>query len=169
MGMYYSIEVKNNNELGYIDFPESLSYFFEQVDAYEQKSISHQIEKILNIDLSLFQKTYHPEMESNERTNDFWIDIEELLNKLMEFKSKMKTNKSYFSKVLLNPKDDREKYINLSSEKIVNYQKENPLSLYPINNGIITEEILMDSIIKLIMTLKKLKDKGEKKIRLVYS
>ncbi len=169
MGMYYTIEVKNNDKLGYIDFPESLSYFFEQVGGYGEKSIVAQIETILNIDFTIFQKTYHPEMEFDEKSNYFWIDIEELLNKLIEFKSKMETNQSYFSKVILNPKDDRRKYVSLKYEDIVKYEMENPLSLYPIDNGIITEKVLMDSTIKLIKTLKELKARGESQIRLVYS
>lgn len=164
MGMYYNIEIKND-KLGYINFPESLSYFFEQLGGYGEKSIVAQIESILDIDLSIFQKTYHPEMESD----GFWIDIEELINKLEEFESKIKLNQNYFSKVILKPIDDRRKQVKLDFENLAKYQTENPLSLYPIDNGIITEKSLMDSIIELITIIRELKAKGENQIRLVYS
>ena len=35
MGMYYSIELKNNEEIGCVNFPYPLSYFFEQIGGYE--------------------------------------------------------------------------------------------------------------------------------------
>jgi len=43
MAMYYSIELKNNEEIGYVDFPYPLSYFFEQIGGYDDKSIVSQI------------------------------------------------------------------------------------------------------------------------------
>lgn len=173
MGMYYNIELKNNEEIGYIDFPHSLSYFFEQIGGYEDKSIVRQIEKILKIDLSLFQKTYNDDFEDFDNEideNDFWINIEELINKLEEFKDKAEMNKNYFSKVILNPNDDRNVYqdFNYDYEKIINYQQENPLSLYPSDNGIINEKLLKNSINELLNTLEKIKRNGETEIRLIY-
>lgn len=173
MGMYYNIELKNNEEIGYIDFPYSLSYFFEQIGGYEDKSIVSQIEKILKIDLSIFQKTYNDDFEGFDNEideNDFWINIEELINKLEEFKDKAEMNKNYFSKVILNPIDDRNVYqdFNYDYEKIINYQQENPLSLYPSDNGIINEELLKNSINELLNTLGEIKRNGETEIRLIY-
>ena len=179
MGMYYGIELKNNEEIGYVDFPYSLSYFFEQIGGYDDKSIVSQIEKILDIDLSIFQKTYNHEMDFEEEHEDFnvetednelWIKIEELINKLEEFNDRIEKNKNYFTKVVLNPKDDRNVYedFNFDYEKMVKYQQENPLSLYPIDNGIITEKVLGNSINELLNTLKEIKSNGETEIRLVY-
>lgn len=173
MGMYYNIELKNNEEIGYIDFPYSLSYFFEQIGGYEDKSIVSQIEKILKIDLSIFQKTYNDDFEDFDNEideNDFWINIEELINKLEEFKDKAEINKNYFSKVVLNPNDDRNVYqdFNYDYEKIIKYQQENPLSLYPTDNGIINEEMLKNSINELLSTLGEIKRNGETEIRLIY-
>lgn len=182
MGMYYSIELKNNEEIGYIDFPYPLSYFFEQIGGYDDKSIVSQIEKILDIDLSIFQKTYNPEMGFEEELEEFedfdvedvenemWVDIDELINKLVEFKNKTEENKNYFSKVVLNPRDDRNIYqdFNFDFEKITKYQQENPLSLYPIDNGIISEKVLENSINDLLNSLKEIKNNGETEIRLIY-
>nr|WP_315247601.1 hypothetical protein [uncultured Flavobacterium sp.] len=173
MGMYYNIELKNNEEIGYIDFPYSLSYFFEQIGGYEDKSIVSQIEKILKIDLSIFQKTYNDDFEDFDNEideNHFWINIEELINKLEEFKDKAEMNKNYFSKVVLNSIDDRNVYqdFNYDYEKIINYQQENPLSLYPSDNGIINEELLKNSINELLNTLGEIKRNGETEIRLIY-
>ena len=51
---------------------------------------------------------------------------------------------------------------------MIKYQQENPLSLYPIDNGIISEKILENSINELINTLKEIKRNGETEIRLIY-
>lgn len=178
MGMYYHIEVKNNEDLNFVDFPYPLSYFFDQIGGYEEKSIVTQIEKILNIDLSVFQKTYYEmdfdeDFEINENEidpDDFWISIDELLDKLVEFNNKMNEDINYFSKVIFNPKDDRNVYsdFNFDFDKITKYQEENPLTLYPFNNGIVTEKILLESVNKLYETLIELKAKGEEQIRLIY-
>ena len=179
MGMYYIIELKNNEDIEYIDFPYPLSYFFEQIGGYDDKSIVSQIEKIINIDLSIFQKTYNSDMEFEEgfenletehEDNEFWIKIEELINKLEEFKDKIERNKNYFTKVVLNPKDDRNVYQDFyfDYEKMIKYQQENPLSLYPTDNGIITEKVLENSVNELLNTLKEIKSNGETEIRLIY-
>ena len=177
MGMNYSIELKNNEEIGYVDFPYPLSYFFEQIGGYDDKSIVSQIEKILDIDLSIFQKIYNSEMGFEEEFEDFdveavenemWVDIDALINKLEEFKNKTEKNKNYFLKVVLNPKDDRNVYQDFDYEKMIKYQQENPLTLYPIDNGIISEKILENSINELLNTLKEIKRNDETEIRLIY-
>lgn len=174
MGMYYHIELKNE-ELSFVNFPDRLSYFFEQIGGFEEKSIVSQIEKILDIDLSVFQNTYF-EMEFEDDFDEvidpdsFWISTDELIDKLTEFKNKMDSNLNYFSKIVFNPKDD----FNISSklgfdfEKIAKYYEENPLACYPSNNGIITEKKLTESVNELLETLKDIKTQGEDQIRLVY-
>lgn len=177
MGMYYSIELKNDDTSEYIKFPNVLSYFFEQVGGYGEKSIVSQVEKILNIDLSIFQKTYNPEMDlefdeepealkNDIYSEELWIDIDSLLQKLNEFLNKIENNKNCFSQVILNPIDDTNKIMNMDYDTLILYQEENPLTLYPIDNGIVTEMKLRESVTELIKTLKELKT--EDKIRLVY-
>ena len=56
MGSHYIIELKNNQENGYVDFPYPLSYFFEQIGGYDDKSIVSKIEKILTITYLNFTK-----------------------------------------------------------------------------------------------------------------
>ena len=180
MGSHYIIELKNNQENGYVDFPYPLSYFFEQIGGYDDKSIVSQIEKILDIDFSIFQKTYNPEMGFDEELEEFegfdvedvenemWVDIDELINKLIEFKNKTEENKNYFSKVVFNPKDERNIYQDFNFDKIAKYQQENPLSLYPVDNGIISEKVLENSINELLNSLKEIKKNGETEIRLIF-
>lgn len=176
MGMDYYIEPKSENEYeDYLDFPDTLSYFFEQVGGYDEKSIVSQIEKILDIDLSIFQKTYNPEMEfefeeseadslneNDSSPDNFWINTDDLIKKLEEFQEKIRINANYFSQIIFNPDND------MDIEDIIRYQKENPLTLYPANNGIVTHEDLNSSISELMKTLEDLKSQNIKQIRLNY-
>lgn len=179
MGMDYYIEPKSENEFeDYLDFPETLSYFFEQFGGYDEKSIVSQIEKILDFDLSIFQKTYNPDMEfdfeedeSDDNDNspdDFWIETNDLIKKLEEFREKIKINTNYFSQIIFNPDNDESKTTGMDIKDLIRYQEENPLTAYPVNNRIVTEENLSSSISELIKTLEDLKSQNIKQIRLNY-
>ncbi|NML68946.1 hypothetical protein HHL23_03940 [Chryseobacterium sp. RP-3-3] len=179
MGMDYYIEPKSENEYeDYLDFPNTLSYFFEQFGGYDEKSIVSQIESILNIDLSIFQKVYNPEMEfdfeeydhdeNDHNPDDFWVNTDDLIKKLEEFKEKIQSNTKYFSQIIFNPDDDDSKMSKMDIEDIIRYQKENPLTAYPRNNGILTEESLSSSISELIDTLKNLRSQNIEQVRLNY-
>ncbi|KQK27108.1 hypothetical protein AR438_02575 [Chryseobacterium aquaticum] len=182
MGMDYYIEPKSENEHeDYLNFPDTLSYFFEQAGGYDEKSIVSQIEKILDIDLSIFQKTYNAEMEfeieesdsnplneNDSSSDDLWINTEDLIKKLEEFQEKIKINNNYFSQIIFNPYNDDSKMSGMDIEDIIRYQKENPLTLYPANNGIVTEGNLSSSISELMKILEHLKIQNTKQIRLNY-
>lgn len=157
MGMYYGIETKNGNGMEFDVFPSTLSYLFEQVGAYGDKSIVCQLEKLLNVDLSLFQNTFNPEMDFEEEfdTDDLWISIIEVANKLLEFKTKAEANKNYFSNIVLNSND-------------VERDESNPMFYYPLANEFISETFINNSITELLTYLENLKNKGETEIRLVY-
>lgn len=194
MGMYYSIEPKTEDEYAeYADFPEMLSYFFEQIGGYGDTSVVSQLEKILNIDLTIFQKTYHPEMEmdfeefdsefldeyKNTEFNpdDYWISIDVLIEKLNEFKQKIDDNSQYFSEIIFSPKDETDIILKMAIpdwfqkaiSDTLNNQEDNPLAMYPENNGIITDKILKSSISELIETLKNLKKENIEEVRLHYA
>ncbi|KFF03602.1 hypothetical protein [Chryseobacterium luteum] len=179
MGLDYSIEPKTE-ESEYFNFPEVLSYFFEQIGGYEEQSIVSQVEKILNIDLSIFQKTYHPEMEFELEDYDeefkngldpdgYWIKTELLIDKTSELQNKIRDNKNYFDHLIFNPNNDINKMVNMQYEEVIKYQKENSLSLYPINKGIITDQNLQESIEELHTTLLDIKKQDIEEIRLVYA
>lgn len=157
MGMDYGIETKNGDGMEFDVFPSTLSYLFEQVGAYGDKSIVCQLEKILNIDLNLFQNTYNPEMDFEEEfdTDDLWVSVNELINKLLEFKTKAEANKNYFSNIVLNSND-------------VARDESNPLFYYPVASDFISENAINNSMIELLSYLEVLKSKGETEIRLVY-
>lgn len=182
MVMDYYIEPKSETEYEeYLDFPDTLSYFFEQLGGYDEKSIVSQIEKILDIDLRIFQITYNPEMEfefeepekdsvddKDSEHDDFWINTDDLIKKLDEFLEKIKSNNNYFSQIIFNPDNDDSKTSGMDIEDIIRYQKENPLSLYPVNNGIITDQDLNSSISELMKILENLQSQKIEQIRLIY-
>ncbi len=159
MGMDYGLETKNGDGIDFDVFPAALSYLFEQVGAYGDKSIVCQLEKILNIDLRLFQNTYNPEMDFEEEfdTDDLWVTIDVVINKLLEFNSKAEANKNYYSKLILNP------------NKNGTFDESNPMFYYPLENEFISENIINNSITELLTYLENLKNKGETEIRLVYA
>lgn len=158
MGMDYGIETKNGDGMKFDVFPSTLSYLFEQVGAYGEKSIVCQMEKLLNIDLSLFQNTYNPEMDFEEEfdTDDLWVSINELINKLLEFNTKAGANKNYFSKLVLNPNENG------------TFDESNPLYYYPLASKFISENAINNTMIELLSYFEVLKSKGETEIRLVY-
>ncbi|MET3539257.1 hypothetical protein ABID34_004359 [Chryseobacterium limigenitum] len=183
--MDYSIEPKTEDEYAeYADFPEMLSYFFEQIGGYGDTSVVSQLEKILNIDLSIFQKTYHPEigMDFEEfesefldeykntefKPDDYWISIDILIGKLNEFKQKIDNNSQYFSEIIFSPNGETSKMLKMDILDMLRYQEENPLTIYPENNGIITDENLKSSISELIITLENLKKENIEEVRLHY-
>lgn len=183
--MDYSIEPRSQDEyIEYVDFPDTLSYFFEQIGGYGEKSIVSQLEKILNIDLSIFQKTYNPEMEmdfeefeselpdeykNNEfNPDDYWIAVDSLIEKLNELKQGIENNNQYFSEIIFNPKDRTNRILKMDILDMIRSQEENALSLYPVNNGIITDESLKSSISELVKTLENLKNENIEQIRLNY-
>ena len=51
---------------------------------------------------------------------------------------------------------------------VIRSQEENALSLYPVNNGIITDESLKSSLSELVKTLENLKNENIEQIRLNY-
>jgi len=174
MGMDYYIEndLDDNRETR---FPENLSYFFEQVGGYGETSIVSQVEKILNIDLYIFQKTKPLEIEfedfgdvTENNPNDYWVECKLLWEKVNEFIEKARKHKGYFSKVLFNKEHDLNKMFKMPYEELIAYQSEHPLSLFPPSDGIINESDLLKGFEILRDILLQYQSKGVEKVRLVY-
>ena len=129
-------------------FPDSLTYFFEQYGGYEENSMVSQVEKILDIDLSLFQNTWHPEMEYDEdidaESHEFWIAISEIKNCVTLFLQKIAANPTYYNQV--------------------NYIGE----YFPDDHGYLSSNQLNRDLDWMLATLNQLEKEEAKKIRFVY-
>ncbi len=82
-GMNYTIEANVKTKCK-DDFTSSLSFFFEQVEGFGDKSMVSQVEKILTIDLSTFQE--YDYMDNEESSEKYWKDIrkfEAVIDKLL--------------------------------------------------------------------------------------
>ncbi|MFD2161500.1 hypothetical protein ACFSJU_03795 [Paradesertivirga mongoliensis] len=100
--MYYSIEanVKTSCEG---QFPEGLSHFFEQIGGYGDKSMASQVEKVLKIDLSLFQ--HYDFVDNPKPSSAYWLEIRKMQGLLSSLKSKIRANPNYHKHVKYNPVD----------------------------------------------------------------
>lgn len=162
MGMDYYIETKEELEDEF-DFPEGLSYFFEQVGGYGDTSMVSQVERILEIDLSIFQNTYHPDdeydqdfdddydQEDEESDNDngeldhSWIDLDRIQSITREFMLKIANSPEYHTRV--------------TYEGI----------LYPEDTGYLSSGEILDDLREFDATISKLKEQKCTEIRLVYA
>ena len=152
------------------DFPSGLSFFFEQVGGYEEKSMASQVEKILKIDLSTFQEY---DYEDSTMPNKYWKNINVFEKTIDDLLFKIKANPNYFKKVKYNPvyedyvyssdKKDMEKNL----QKMKEYEK-NPLHEYPYNNGYLNSNKFAAELNQLKSLLKCYRKHGATKIKLSY-
>lgn len=162
--MDYYIETKEETEEEF-DFPEGLSYFFEQLGGYGNTSMVSQVERILNIDLSLFQKTYHPDDKYDEDFDDdpdssrdddesddedynsdsFWLSVDDIQAVTREFILKIAESPEYHAYV---------KYEGM---------------LYPEDTGYLSTGEILGDLRELDATISKIKEQKCTEIRLVYA
>ena len=160
------------------DFPNGLSFFFEQVGGYGEHSEVSQVSKILNIDLSIFQH-YDSSRPENEKYDDreFWNDIDTFINVIDLFVNKIQENKDYYKSVQYNP--NQIKYDNqleniwkikdttVRNKELDNLYKQ-PGFLCPLDYGYLKNgEILID-LNDLKQVFECLKKEGIKRIKLMY-
>ncbi|WP_196888134.1 hypothetical protein [Aureivirga sp. CE67] len=181
MGMYYFFET-NNNYKSEKQFPYVLSYFFEQIGGYDDKSVIVQLEKILEIDFSIFQNTYFDDadfefdefldeetrksIENSKNVN--WIKIEEIQNVVLEFIEKSKIAKDYFSKVIFSTDEDDEKLRGMNYSESLKYEEENPNCFYPVNNSILSKENIENGFLEINEIMNEFKNNEVKELRLRY-
>jgi hypothetical protein len=98
MGMSYFI-FPNKKTSCKDNFPDRLSFFFEQLDGYDDKAEVAQVCKILHIDLSVFQDLdYNPEdqADADKHSHDI-VSFTAIVDSLIE---KIKTQPDYYKKVI---------------------------------------------------------------------
>jgi hypothetical protein len=140
MGMDYYLRTDPPRE-NVPSFPESLSYFFEQWGGYAECSMVGQTEKLLKIDLRIFQKTGHPEMPDH-----VFHEIKKLRKVVTTFIEKIQATPKFYEKV-----------------------KYQPLPLYPPNIGYLERGGLLKDLQTLDGILRDLEKDGVRRIELVYA
>jgi hypothetical protein len=105
MGMSYIMVLEDDHVKeaceGY--FPSSLSYFVERVGKYDEKSEFSQIEKMLDIELDLFNHLKQEHYENN------WLTIEFMLHKINLWIQKIDRHPNFFQQIIYDSKFSSEK------------------------------------------------------------
>jgi hypothetical protein len=152
-------------------FPESMSYFFEQIGGYDEKSMVAQVESILKIDLSLFQHYDFP--ENPKPASLYWIEIKKMKALLKTLKSKIKANPDYYNEVKYNPV---QAIWGISTDSIENARfkqaqvesEEHPMFGYPNDVGYLSSNTFLKDIYALEAILNCYSRKGATKVKLSY-
>lgn len=189
MGMDYYIipelEVNCQDE-----FPEGLSFFFEQVGGYEEYAEVSQVSKILQIDLSVFQEISYDddenyggpfdedeEDESPEDSTTIWHDTATVVLVIDNLLAKIAAFPDYYKQVLHNPnrKQDlntlfqvtasgNEETIKLGLETL----ESKPLFGYPSDYGYLSKGELVEDLKILRKTLMCYEDNGVSRFKFMY-
>jgi hypothetical protein len=170
MGMDYYIEAdvktKCKNE-----FPSGLSFFFEQVGGFGEKSMVSQVENILNINLSTFQE--YDYMDNEESDDRYWKDLKEFNALLDTLLAKIQANPRYYTKVKYNPvtpifgfSSDPKEMARMN--KTVQEYEKHPMYGYPNDHGYLSSDAFIRDIKILKSVLQCYADQGATKIKLSY-
>ena len=170
MGMNYYITANVETECKG-NFPSGLSFFFEQIGGYGEKSMVSQVEQILDIDLSTFQS--YDFIENEDTDSIYWKDINEFEKTINLLLKKIKSNSNYYEEVKYHPiilvygystdltemaemKKTREEYEN------------HPMYGYPNDNGFLSEGIIIKELKELKSLLTCYRKSGATMIKLNY-
>lgn len=153
------------------DFPSGLSFFFEQLGGFDEKSMVSQVEKILKIDLSTFQDY---DFDGEENPNKHWKNINAFEKTIDDLLLKIKADPNYYKKVKFNtidPPDYGFSSDKIKMERIRQKQREyekSPLFGFPIDNGYLSSNEFVSDLNQLKNILKCYKKYGATKIKLGY-
>lgn len=161
------------------NFGNTLSFFFEQIGGYGETAEVIQVEKILNIDLSLFQKVSSgSETEfGNVKTIENWISIDTLRNLVELFLNKIDQNKEFYKKIIHNENIDKIRIEIERINKITDREKwasemkkleENPTYFYPPNSHYFENGQFTNELNNLLETLNCFKKNNVEKVQLIY-
>jgi hypothetical protein len=171
MGMNYSIYGDQETECE-VDFPEGLSFFFEQYGGYDEYSEVGQVSNLLKIDLSCFQH-YDYGIYNEQEEQQYWQDIGPFTAKVVEFIQKIEQDPDYYKLVKhgRHPSESFDQMVQAilqgdeaQSKDIANRQA----NLYPPDYGYLTSGSLNEDLQTLVSTLDCFQKSGVKKVKLMY-
>ena len=182
MGMDYYI-IPEEETACEDSFPEDLSFFFEQVGGYGEAAEVEQVSRILEIDLSVFQKLSFPEEdeyyqeEADDEPLTIWHSSESVAAIVANFLAKIEAFPDYYKQVLHNPdsKQDDESLKQLfaigdeagMSRQFEELQKK-PLFIYPPDYGYLSEGSIVKDLKTLQQTLTCYQSNGVARFKFMY-
>ncbi|RZJ92900.1 MAG: hypothetical protein EOO60_06825 [Hymenobacter sp.] len=189
MGMDYYIIPESEVNCQH-EFPESLSFFFEQVGGYEEYAEVSQVSKILQIDLSVFQEISYDDGENcgepvsaeeedelPEDSSIIWHDTAIVIPIIDNLLAKIAAFPDYYKQVIHNP--NREQDLNSlfhvtasgDEEKIkqgLEILEAKPLFGYPSDYDYLSNGELVEDLKILRKTLKCYEASGVSRFKLMY-
>jgi hypothetical protein len=169
--MYYSIEANVKTRCD-DRFPEGLSHFFEQIGGYGEKSMVSQVEKVLKIDLSLFQ--HYDFVDNPKPSSAYWIEIKKMQGLLSTLNSKIRANPNYHTQLKYDPVEAIYGFSTDSAEnermnKTQQDHQKHPMFGYPNDHGYLSTSAFTEDISALETLLKCYSKNGATKVRLSYN
>lgn len=176
MGMSYEI-IPNKQTKCVNNFGNGLSYFFEQIEGYNETAEVEQVSRVLNIDLSTFQDINYNYEDKND-IEKHWHDIDTFSSCVEAFINKIKSYPDYYKQVNHNPNrnkqlNEEERILDIADaverEKQLKMLRSQPFYYYPPDHGYLREGRLLKDLQTLRRTLDCYKKNGVTKVRLEYN
>ena len=157
------------------DFPESLSFFFEQVGGYDDYAEVSQVSRILQIDLSVFQEIsydedeeyYSPddedeEAEDSEDSPAIWHDTDAVILVIDDLLAKIAAFPDYYKQVMHGParQQNEDFSLQMPDNKL--------LSGYPPDYGYLSKGEIIEDLKTLRKTLTCYEENGVYKFKFMY-
>ncbi|HET9505395.1 MAG TPA: hypothetical protein VFO93_17760 [Hymenobacter sp.] len=157
------------------EFPESLSFFFEQVGGYDDYAEVSQVSQILRIDLSVFQEIsydedeqyYSPneedeEVEDSEDSPAIWHDTDKVIILINSLLDKIAAFPDYYKQVIHGParQQDAGLSLQITPTKL--------LPGYPPDYGYLSKGEIVEDLKTLRKTLTCYEENGVRKFKLMY-
>jgi hypothetical protein len=172
MGMDYSIYADRDTKCE-DDFPEGLSFFFEQYGGYVEYSEVGQVSALLKINLSGFQH-YDYGADDEQEEKQYWQDIGAFRAKVSEFIHKIEQKPDYYKAVKhgQHPSASWKQMVQAmqeGDEAIYNEVATSEANLYPPDYEYLSSGSLKKDLLRLKGILECFKKAGVQKIKLMYS
>ncbi|GAB2772823.1 hypothetical protein HNQ93_000822 [Hymenobacter luteus] len=165
------------------EFPQGLSFFFEQVGGYNEHAEVAQVSRILQIDLSIFQQVSweNDGLEADEGADEpstVWHHLDTVTAVVENFITKIQQHPDYFTQVVHNP--NRQNDLNRLHHILSNAPNEaaaitgfeevmtQPLHLYPPDYGYLSQGGLVADLHTLRQTLQCYRSCGVTSVQFLY-
>ena len=158
------------------DFPEGLSFFFQELGGFEDKAEVAQVSRILKIDLSVFQDVGY-NYEDKAEVGKHWHNLTKFASIVDSLIAKIEAHPQYYKKVIYNPgydkNQEKSQKIILSGDtaKIRQYlenAEKDPRYYYPPDRGYLKEGRILRDLYQLKVVLDCYRRNGVTKVRLEF-
>ncbi len=174
MGMRYHIKADKHTSCEG-RFPDELSFFFEQIGGYGEKSEVAQVAEVLNINLSAFQQYDHG-TEDVDNSLQLWKEIGPFTELVINFLARLEASPGYYTQVKHNAQlkqqneqlftmgfSDNNKFLELIEEF-----ESQPDYGYPSDYGYLSSGRILKDLRDLKNLLQCFRKNGASKIKLYY-